>query len=73
MTASDHRTRLRRELLLASSDIDALAALVVRLRDVVMADATQIDRATERWIEAKIRAAELSEEIRRLDRGDGAR
>lgn len=54
--------------MLATADIDALAALVAQLASAQVPDHARLDRATERWIEAKIRAAELREELERLDR-----
>ena len=69
MNAPSDRTRLDQELLLATADIDALAALIAQLASARVADQARLDRATERWIEAKIRAAELREELERTDHG----
>lgn len=68
MNVPSDRTRLHQELMLATADIDALAALVAQLASAQVPDQARLDRATERWIEAKIRAAELREELERLDR-----
>ena len=56
--------------MLASSDVDGLAALIDRLRRDSATDPAQIERATERWLDTKIRTAELKEEIERMDRRD---
>ena len=71
MSASDRQTWLQQQLLLATSDVDGLSQLIVRLKSVTPTDEARVERAVERWIETNMRLGELREELKRLDRGQG--
>lgn len=68
MPASNRRAQLHQQLMLATSDVDALSNLIVRLKSAPPVDEARLERTVERWIETNLRAAELREELARLDR-----